>query len=243
MDADLDSCVPTDIITSSDKLGEELWRVLQAPKRGCKPPAPGRSAVTQKSGSFTLSNTPLNEHAAVLLWSITAALCRQGMKWSKAVSLWRICQAWPSLTLFSFSVPGRLLFSFSARFLFSQLRPTTRRRSHPLFLCLFEESRPGRCLERYQLVLLYQYWRHYSNCYWFKNRPKWETFMVSSLNAFTLGVWSFLSRLFLLLQEADESVVKCVCVFILLIYFYKDKREIKISPWRMPGNKVRLVHE
>lgn len=24
MDADLDSCVPTDIITSSDKLGEEL---------------------------------------------------------------------------------------------------------------------------------------------------------------------------------------------------------------------------
>jgi len=32
MDADLDSCVPTDIITSSDKLGEKLlvdsWNVL-----------------------------------------------------------------------------------------------------------------------------------------------------------------------------------------------------------------------
>lgn len=40
MDADLDSCVPTDIITSSDKLGEELTlrnrpplRVFSAPPR------------------------------------------------------------------------------------------------------------------------------------------------------------------------------------------------------------------
>lgn len=41
MDADLDSCVPTDIITSSDKLGEEL-RPLRPPG---VPPASGRLAL------------------------------------------------------------------------------------------------------------------------------------------------------------------------------------------------------
>lgn len=46
MDADLDSCVPTDIITSSDKLGEEL---LQQLLRASQP--------TMLSCSWTLSRT------------------------------------------------------------------------------------------------------------------------------------------------------------------------------------------
>lgn len=133
MDADLDSCVPTDIITSSDKLGEELRSALyegapvlsEGTERRRKPPVQGGL-----------------DGSGVLLWSLTAPLGADG---SHDLKQSRLALQEPPSLAFS-CIRGSLWFArctlsasqflldFACTFisLFSRLHPYTRHRTNPL---------------------------------------------------------------------------------------------------------------